>query len=421
MTKKLYLIFYFIFISTFSFAQLQSLESICYMADENPESQLAMLESENFKKEDKNFFMKVYPYDNKNNIYPFESFRIGINYVVYRTNIPDHISNISAQQNSIKDREILVSFVKNMTPKVIEVKAFNINKFQIQTPQPSHSKTIAQPLVQPQQARTQSDIPPANFRGETKTKPIIEANYQGTLNIKGSYFALLIAASKYQDPYYSPLFYPLEHVKQLKEVFVNNYGFEEGNVKVLENPDKREILNAMASYRSGIDNEDNLIIFFAGHGVWDQSKQIGYWLSVEAQKNNKKEWIENNEIIEAIKKIQSKHTLLISDACFGGSIFTVQHLEGGASKAIIERYNNRSRTALTSTYLSQVADNSPFITAFLEVLRENNQVYLQTYDIFSKIKDIVTNQGIKDQLPQYRPIPLTDDNGGDFIFHLQKK
>jgi len=66
---------------------------------------------------------------------------------------------------------------------------------------------------------------------------------------------------------------------------------------------------------------DNFLIFYAGHGVWDATSEIGFWLPSDARKDSKLEMVQKQHPPDYLREIHSKHTLLITDACFGGSIF----------------------------------------------------------------------------------------------------
>ena len=69
---------------------------------------------------------------------------------------------------------------------------------------------------------------------------------------------------------------------------------------------------------------------------------------------------------ENIRKIErallvSNHTLLISDACFSGSIFKTRSAFRNASVAIQELYKLPSRNAIVSGIMTEVPDKSIFV------------------------------------------------------------
>jgi len=74
------------------------------------------------------------------------------------------------------------------------------------------------------------------------------------------------------------LFYPSFRCKESSDAISSNYTFERKNVLLLENPKKGRITGILDSLEARISPMDNLLIFYAGHGNWDEKKSIGYWL-----------------------------------------------------------------------------------------------------------------------------------------------
>jgi len=115
-----------------------------------------------------------------------------------------------------------------------------------------------------------------------------------------------------------------------------------------------------------------------------------------------------------LKAVKSKHTLLIADACFGGTIFKTRTAFPDAQKAINKLYELPSRKAMTSGTLTEVPDRSAFIRFLVERLTENTEKYLSSEQLFSSFRIAVINNS--DVIPQYGEIRNVGDQGGDFIF-----
>jgi hypothetical protein len=73
--------------------------------------------------------------------------------------------------------------------------------------------------------------------------------------------------------------------------------------------------------------------------------------------------------------IKSKHTLLITDACFSGSIFKTRSVEAAILKRFHEMYKDKSRKAMTSGNLTEAPDKSVFVKYLIKTLEENNEVF----------------------------------------------
>ena len=112
--------------------------------------------------------------------------------------------------------------------------------------------------------------------------------------------------------------------------------------------------------------------------------------------------------------IPAKHTLLISDACFGGSILKSRAISAMDSKKVFELYKDRSRKAITSGNLTLVPDESFFTSYLLKVLKENEQLILPASSLFSRIYEPVLNNS--PTVPQFGVIQQAGDEGGDFLF-----
>ena len=115
-----------------------------------------------------------------------------------------------------------------------------------------------------------------------------------------------------------------------------------------------------------------------------------------------------------LKEIESKHTLLISDACFAGSILKTRNAFPDYDLAIGSLYELPSRKAMTSGTLTEVPDQSVFLKYLVDRLQNNFEKYLSSEQLFSKIRLAVINNS--KVLPQYGVIQEVGDEGGDFIF-----
>ena len=231
----------------------------------------------------------------------------------------------------------------------------------------------------------------------------------------GKYYGLFIGVSNYLDPSLS-LDQPVNDARSLKDILISKYEFEKGNAKLLEDPTRQEILSELKNLRSIITSNDNLLIFFAGHGYFDKAINQGYWWPKDAKKNDQSNWLSNSDIKEQIRGINSGHTLLISDACFSGAIFKSrgQSELNTAPVDIKILYRTRSRRAITSGNLSTVPDQSVFLNYLSNRLVENNEEYLTAQALFNSLKSAVISNSLN--IPQEGVIFDSGDEGGDFIF-----
>lgn len=231
---------------------------------------------------------------------------------------------------------------------------------------------------------------------------------------ESKYYGFIIGIDNYDDPAILPLDNPITDAEKIYEILTGEYIFEKENVKLIKDARRRDIVNALDEFADLITPNDNLLIFYAGHGWWDEEANIGYWLPSDARRNSKADWFRNSTLVDYLKEIKSKHTLLITDACFGGSIFKSRSAFPEAEKAIQKLYELPSRKAMTSGTTEEVPDRSSFIKFLCERLTDNTEKYLSSEQLFSSIRIAVINNS--DAVPQYGEIKNVGDQGGEFIF-----
>jgi hypothetical protein len=234
------------------------------------------------------------------------------------------------------------------------------------------------------------------------------------LAAEGKYYALIIGNNQYDDPAIHDLDNAVADATSLQKVLVSGYTFDQENVTLLKNATREQIINELDELSYQITPNDNLLIFYAGHGWWDEEANIGYWLPTDARQTSKAAWFRNSTLCDYLKEIKSKHTLLVADACFGGSIFKTRSVFNDAPKAINKLYELPSRKAMTSGTLTEVPDRSAFARFLIERLENNTEKYLPSEQLFSSFRIAVINNS--NVIPQYGEIRNVGDEGGDFIF-----
>ena len=230
------------------------------------------------------------------------------------------------------------------------------------------------------------------------------------------YYALIIGVKDYMDSSITPLDFPLQDSQRIFDMLTKTYTFEPENVTHLRNPDQSRIIDALDQLANRIGENDNLLIFYAGHGYWDEKMKQGYWLPSDAKKMSRSKWLSNSTIRDYINAIKSKHTLLVADACFSGGIFKTRSAFDGASKAVQELLKLPSRKAMTSGTMKEVPDRSVFVEYLLKRLNDSSEQYLPSEQLFSSMRQAVINNSSNGQVPQFGEIRETGDEGGDFVF-----
>jgi tetratricopeptide (TPR) repeat protein len=249
-----------------------------------------------------------------------------------------------------------------------------------------------------------------------KASPIATTNeVVPVTNKQSANYILLIASQNYDDLSIPSLENPIPDAIKLKLILKNNYNFQPDHISTLFNPIKSDIRKALLSLSENIQPEDNLIIFYAGHGIWVEKEKKGYWLLTEAKRNDSGTWLPNKEVLEMISSIPSRHTLLITDACFSGSVFKTRSIGADAPAAVKEMNEKISRVAITSGNDTEVPDESVFMKYLIKALSENKDKYLTAQKLFvTKIIEAVMTETKTE--PRYGTLELAGHVGGDFIF-----
>ncbi|WPD21581.1 MAG: DUF1566 domain-containing protein [Candidatus Electrothrix scaldis] len=234
----------------------------------------------------------------------------------------------------------------------------------------------------------------------------------------GRFHAVVIGNQHYK--HLKELHTPLADAEAVAEVLQNQYGF---TVEVLLDKPRNEIMLALSKLRKTMTSEeDNLLIYYAGHGYLDKETGTGYWLPINAEKDNPVYWIPTDDITRLLRAIRARHVLVVADSCYSGSLLMREaevRLPRGMEpdRWLARMQARRSRTALTSGGEEPVRDgggsgHSVFAKALLEVLQENQGI-LDGDTLFDRIKrPIILNA---EQTPLYGDIRMTNHDGGDFL------
>ncbi len=233
------------------------------------------------------------------------------------------------------------------------------------------------------------------------------------------YYALIVGVSDYRNagPKLPNLDMPAKDAEKLASLLIEKYAFESQNVTLLKSPTREEMINQFDRLAENVSEKDNLLIFYAGHGYYDKAKDFGFWLPSDAKIDSRSAWIANSTIKDYVTAIHSKHTLLIADACFGGSIFKTRSIDATIMQ-FNQMYKDNSRKALTSGNMTEVPDKSIFLKYLIKALEENGEVFLPSSKLFSRIYEPILNN--TSTVPQWGVIQGAGDEGGDFIF-IKKK
>lgn len=241
----------------------------------------------------------------------------------------------------------------------------------------------------------------------------------------GEYHALVIGNNQYRN--FSTLTTAVNDARETERLLREKYGFK---TRLLINADRYTMLSALNDMREKLDEDDNLLIYYAGHGKLDADGESGYWLPVDADKGNNINWISNKSITDILNVIEAKHILVVADSCYAGTLTQTPIArtqtdipEDVRTEWIKVMTETRARITLTSGGVEPVLDggggkHSVFARAFLQALRDNDGV-LEGYGLYSQVLQNMSSQAsplAQVQVPQYAPIHLAGHESGEFFF-----
>nr|VFJ48776.1 MAG: Caspase domain-containing protein [Candidatus Kentron sp. FW]VFJ58829.1 MAG: Caspase domain-containing protein [Candidatus Kentron sp. FW] len=238
-------------------------------------------------------------------------------------------------------------------------------------------------------------------------------------SVFGDYHALIIGNNEYE--HWAPLKNAQRDAEALSKILKDGYGFE---VTLLLDATRKDILTELGRFRRALKDSDNLLIYYAGHGHLDEPTDQGYWIPVDADKDNIVNWVRNDAITGGVKALSAKHVLVVSDSCYSGKLIRgVKRIGLDDNRKFFESMaQKKARTVMTSGGLEPVLDGggkrglSIFATAFIDALDQADQVVDAT-TLFAGIRRKVRLNS--DQTPEYSNIRKAGHDSGDFLFVRQ--
>lgn len=232
---------------------------------------------------------------------------------------------------------------------------------------------------------------------------------------KGKNHLLVVGIDNYA--HWPALHNAVRDARTFANVLCQQYQFEAGDVRKLFNEDASEggIYNVLRELKRGMGPHDSLIIYYSGHGYFDQDFDEGYWVPQDARRGAEETYISNANILKRVNALEGQHILLIVDSCFSGSLLTSTR-----NASVDEHFP--SRRVICSGRLEVVSDgapgqHSPFADLLISRLRDNTVPALNTTALVQYVKEHIPK--LSQQAPIDGRLQNSSDRGGEFIFHLK--
>ena len=240
----------------------------------------------------------------------------------------------------------------------------------------------------------------------------------------GRYFALVIGNSDYI--HLGDLDTPLADSRRLSRVLRERYGFQ---VRLVNNADNTEILRALNALNDVLREDDNLLIYYSGHGNrrGSNSYDAGYWLPVNAEAPpNDTFWVPTEQVSGHLARLKARRIMVVADSAYAGllsdnpAFLLASDPSQLRSDAYVDlRLPNRSRLLMTSGVDAplprlRAGYTSVFADAFIEALEDNEGVATAPAMFLELLDELAVRQPELD--PEFKAIRRAGDEVGDFFF-----
>lgn len=236
--------------------------------------------------------------------------------------------------------------------------------------------------------------------------------------------ALVIGINQYKNA--SPLGYAVSDAEEIKNILINELGFNAADVMYLTDDEatKANILKAFHTFTTeNIKVDDRLLVFFAGHGHTKTGfrGEVGFLVPHDADMNDYSTFIRWDELTRNAELIRAKHILFVMDACYGG-LAVNRNLQPGSSRFLKDMYQRFSRQVITAGKADEVVsdtggplpDHSVFTGHLIEGIRgkaANEHGVITASGLMAYVYTNVANDINSEQTPHYGQF----DGDGDFI------
>lgn len=255
----------------------------------------------------------------------------------------------------------------------------------------------------------------------------MDAPKRGTLDIstagtaaKGHNYFLGIGVDAYA--HFPALANARKDVEDLRDLLVQHYYFDLSHTTLLcgAEASRKNILRQLNQYRKTATADDRLLLYYAGHGLFDGN--LGFWIPAEAERDDISGYVSNADLREIMRSIPARHILLISDSCFSASLMVRDASRGAGGSAFEDFERNASRWVFISgkgvVSDGQPGHNSPFADAILKHLRQNPTEALNIAQLADQVtKEVRFNY---EQQAEASPLYQAGHAGGQFVFQKRQ-
>ena len=155
---------------------------------------------------------------------------------------------------------------------------------------------------------------------EQTVKPDVDINIPQGFGKNEHTFVVIIANENYEEVAKVP--YTINDGENFAEYCKKTLGIPETNISLVKdataNNMKREV-RWLTQILQQYNGEAKAIVYYAGHGIPDESTKDAYLLPVDGYGDDPSTGYSLNELYKTLNEVPSKSTLVFLDACFSGA------------------------------------------------------------------------------------------------------
>ncbi len=246
----------------------------------------------------------------------------------------------------------------------------------------------------------------------------------------GKKYALVIGTDKFST--WNKLQNPVNDAISIADTLSKLFGF---TTTILKNPSLKEIYNSLYAYKNILQENDQFILYLAGHGYYDSSIfKDGFIVTSDSKALRADTFLSSyipfNQLRSITDNFKAKQILVLLDVCFSGAFDDNAETLGGninysltgklTDKSVVRKMEMTTRKYITAgSRVEEVADDyngqhSPFAYFLLEGLRRaaKEKKYLSSGMLFKFIQSY-----LEDTVPLQAGFGKDQEkSGSEFIF-----
>ena len=269
--------------------------------------------------------------------------------------------------------------------------------------------------------------------GKTRGIEINQTELKEKAKLDGKAYALVVGTGNYNGKGWDPLPNAINDAIAVKDELQEGYGFE---VRMMEDKPMDSIYNAIREYYQILQPNDQLLIYFAGHGDMEtEFMDDGFIVCADSKARNedpiRNSYIPYTKLQLMLNKIPARQVLVMLDVCHGG-VFNKDRKRNAPAETISNRnvlqfladqsgYKCRKFLSSVGTepaFDGKPGEHSPFANLLLQVLRSrgrNTNGIVTLSQVFSVLQIASMNENAKLKITPEKDGFGDDNPESDFI------